>query len=332
MHRKTMVLMIALSYSLVMFAQHSSGGGGGSSSGGGGGGGSHSGGGSSGGSSGGSYSGGHSSGGSSGGHGSGGGSTSGNGGSGVGSASHGSGGHGSSGHGSAGNGSSSGGSVPHGSTWTDGSTRFVTVAPSNGARGTEHETIQVDGKTFRQIQHMVKAGKSPEEIREFARNRMNAAPQSHSIKAERTEKRGLFSFLRHPSRKHQATVAKDLRHRVCLNGSCKVCPAGSSLGSNGACSSTVVAQTNLCMSGTYWGSGGCMELENRYLNRCYLYPDAELEAARKEMEAVRGRMEAVCSKDPASAECSNLNFQYQRAVGLYNMRLKTHPVSFTDCP
>ncbi len=83
------------------------------------------------------------------------------------------------------------------------------------------------------------------------------------------EKRGFFSFIRHPFRKPQPKPVSDLRRRVCLTGPCPVCPSGQTA-SKGGC---VVAPVNTyyrryyCSSGEIWSGGACL-LQTQFVDDC----------------------------------------------------------------
>lgn len=351
MSRAILSIAIVVVFVSASVAQHSGGGGGGSSAGSSGGGGGHS-------SGGGSYSGG---GGGGGGHTSGGGSSSGGSHSGGGhsggssSASHSSG--SATGYGSG----SSGGHVPSGGAslhiplqfggW-DAQGHFVTpggiaILPppsphSQGISGVDERgrSFTLDRNTSRHVDEMIRSGKSVDEIRDFIRTHPTSTNIAH------TEKRGFLAALRHPFRGPEPHYSVDLRHRICLSGSCKVCPAGTTAGANGMCSSprtdfcvsgSYYHSCNVqqyCVSGTYWNynANSCTALAQQYRwHDCYTFEDPELAAARQSMETLRKQMTEACRQDATSQVCADMNFAYQQAVGRFNAQRNIHNQMYIRC-
>lgn len=316
MTRSNLAVAVILLYSSAMLAQHSSGGSGGSSGSSSGGGGSHAS--SSGGSSSSSYSGGsHSSGG-----GASTGGVSGNSHSSAGSSSHSSG--------------SSSGSVLHSSNVnTDSFLRSGSEASRpSGMPGFSNraEPATIDKATGRQVQQMVKSGKSLEEIRQFVHTKTGVNPDTRPIRIETNEKRSLLSTLRHPLHKQQTTILADLRHRVCINQSCLVCPAGSSANGKGGCTGPV---SNFCASGSYWSGNGCQTLGQTWRFNYCRYDGASdpstLRLARQRMQKALAQRDATCAMDLAGPACSDMNVRYQRAVADYNLQGRWQRNSFTRC-
>jgi len=325
MSRAILSIVVAAMFVAASVAQHTSGGaggGGGSSAGSSGGGGGHSSGGggsssvgssSSGGShsSGGSSGGGHSSGGSSGGHSS------------NGSAAHVSGGSGR--HISSANGecwSFTG----HGVISPGGVAISPSASPhSTGISGIDERgrSFTLDHETSRHVNEMIRSGKSVDEIRDEIRDYIRNRPAATTTTVN-SEKRGFLAALRHPFHHPEPNYSIDLRHRICLSGSCKVCPAGTTAGSNGACSGSKQIP-HLCMSGSYWYGNSCMALAQQYRwNDCLEPADPELLAARRSMEVSRRQMTDACNQDAASQACADMNFAYQQAVGRYNVQRNIH--------
>jgi len=292
MRCSTLAAATVLLFSLSAFAQHTSGGSsGGSSSGsssssGGGSHGSSSGG---GGSTGSSYSGGHSSGGS---------------------VSNGGGG---------GSSHSGGGSASHSSGAT-GSRSTAGSSRSNEVRGTDNRNTRAlfDKETSRQVDQMKKSGKSSAEIREFVRNRTNVAQDPRGTKVERTEKRGFFSFIRHPFRKPEAKPVADLRHRVCLTGSCHGCPAGQVANGKGGCAGVtgtyVANNTYFCSTWGLWNSSAC-GLDMNFLGDCSVQRMAMEQQAQRAQEAESLRQQA-CGASPTQ-ECTDFTGRAQSESSLY---------------
>lgn len=320
-----------LLFPFIVFAQHASGGGGGSSSSSGGG----------------SSSGGSSSGGS---HGGGGYSSGGGGGSSSGSSGGGHSSGGSTSHSSGGGGSSSGGSSSHYSSGSN-SRSSVTSLPHGGSSGSSSHSIDdfsrpsgrpefsskapavtLDKETGGQVESMIKSGKSLEEIRQFVHTRTGVDPDTRPIRIETNEKRSFISALRHPFQKPQTAVVADLRHRICPNNSCRVCPAGSSANGKGGCSGP---STNLCASGSYWSRGGCQVLGQSWrYNYCRydsLSGPSNLTLLQQRMQRALAERDVACSADPAGQECSEKNAKYQRALADYNRQSHAQRTGFQQC-
>ncbi len=327
MSRAILSIAIVAMFVSASVAQHTGGGGGGSSAGSSGGGsGGHS-------SSGGSYSSGGG-----GGHSSGGGSSSGGSHSGSGpSGSHSSGGSG--GHVSGGSVSHiSGGIVGGGSsaghvTSSGGVAILPSASPhSQGISGVDERgrSFTLDRNTSRHVDEMIRNGKSVDEIRDFLRTR----PAGTTTNLGHTEKRGFLAALRHPFRGPEPHYAVDLRHRICLQGTCKVCPAGTTAGANGTCSGSELRWQvpNFCTSGSYWSVNSCVVLAQQYRwNDCNYPADPELLAAKRKMDVLRSQMNDACRGDAASRACADMNFAYQQAVGQYNVRRDMHQRLFDRC-
>jgi len=308
MKRIDLAVVVVLLYSSVMLAQHSSGSGGGSSSSSAGGGGSHA-----------SSSVGSSSSGSSGSYSSGGPTSSGSGhsfgSSGSAAGSHSSGSFVSHGSGSSTGSVSRGGGVGTGSFLRPGSE----LSRSSGvpAFSSRTESVTLDQDTGKQVQQMMKTGKSLEEIRQFVHTKTGADPDKRPIRTETNEKRSFLSALRHPLQKPRTAVVADLRHRICVNNTCRVCPAGSSVNGKGGCTGP---STNLCASGSYWSGNGCQVLGQTWRYLSCRYDDSDLILARQRMRIALAERQAACSLDPAGQSCSEKNIRYQRAVADYNLR------------
>jgi hypothetical protein len=194
------------------------------------------------------------------------------------------------------------------------------------------ESLTLDKETGHQVQEMMKIGKSLEEIRQFVHTKTGVDPDKRPIRIETNEKRSFLSALRHPLRKPQTAVVADLRHRICLNNSCRVCPAGSSANGKGGCAGP---SSNLCASGSYWGGNGCQALgQSRRYNRCRYYNDSDpsgLRLAQQRMQKALAARDTACSMDPAGQECSEKNVLYQQAVANYNLQSRWQNSSVTRC-
>jgi len=194
------------------------------------------------------------------------------------------------------------------------------------------EAVTLDKETGQQVQQMVKTGKSLEEIRQFVRSKTGVDPDKRPIRIETNEKRSFLSALRHPLRKPQTAVVADLRHRICVNNSCRVCPAGSSANGKGGCAGP---SSNLCASGSYWGGNGCEALGQSWLFNSCRYDDVDpggLRRAQQRMQQSLAERDDACSLDAAGQECSEKNILYQRTVADYNLKSRWQQSSLTGCP
>jgi hypothetical protein len=179
---------------------------------------------------------------------------------------------------------------------------------------------------------MLKTGKSLEEIRQFVHTKTGLNPDTRAIRIETNEKRSLLATLRHPLRKPPTALVADLRHRICPNNSCRVCPAGSSANGKGGCTGP---NSNLCASGAYWGGDGCQALgETWRFNGCRYDNVADpsgLRRAQQRMQQALAERDSSCSLDPAGQECSEKNVLYQRAVADYNLQSRRQKSGVARC-
>jgi hypothetical protein len=194
------------------------------------------------------------------------------------------------------------------------------------------ESLTLDKETGHQVQEMIKTGKSLEEIRQFVHTKTGADPDQRPIRIQTNEKRSFLSALRHPLRKPPTAVVADLRHRICVNNYCRVCPAGSSADGKGGCTG---AGSNFCASGSYWSGNGCQVLGQSWrYNTCRYYDVSDpsgLRLARQRMQKALAERDAACSMGPAGQECSEKNVLYQRAVADYNLQSRSPNSSVTRC-
>lgn len=224
-----------------------------------------------------------------------------------------SGGHSSGGY--SGGGHSSGGSGSHGS----GSGSSV----GSGSRGHGSSGHFSSGSSPASRYIPSKQPQNPHVIREW--------PGGLQPKNPQPEKRSFLSFLRHPFRK--TPPVSELRHRICVQGTCTVCPAGQSATRNGGCVSNTgqnLNGRNMCVGGSYWNGEGCAVLGAQ--TRCRsIYLSHSLSAAAREMDEAKKNKDFSCSLDPAGQECSRLTEEYQRKVELYD-RLQVRQIgAFNLC-
>ena len=132
-------------------------------------------------------------------------------------------------------------------------------------------------------------------------------------KTEPSQKRGFFSFLRHPFRKPLPPEATspplaDLRRPVCFKGPCQVCPKG-------GCAGTVIASNSIrhpCAAGEFRSGGAC--LQQISLDDCSgLRMMAQQQAQR--MQAAEATRQSACSSDPH--QCSASSSSAESEANLY---------------
>ena len=94
--------------------------------------------------------------------------------------------------------------------------------------------------------------------------RLMPAQASARVTGVRTEKRGIFPYLRHPFWKPFPAPGVDLLYPVCKNGRCNApfCPPGQSLNGKGACVANNFAFMNCLRAGNAFGTGACVSPQN----------------------------------------------------------------------
>ena len=140
-------------------------------------------------------------------------------------------------------------------------------------------------------------------------------------KTEPPEKKGFFSFLRHPFRKPEpkpepkTKLAADLRRPVCLKGPCPVCPTGQAR-VGGGCTGTVVVNNTrrYCSSGEIWNGGACLQ-QTRFLDDCAGLRMTMLQQAQRTQSAESERQNSCAAGQTQS--CTDLTNAAQSESGLY---------------
>ena len=134
-----------------------------------------------------------------------------------------------------------------------------------------------------------------------------------------TEKRGLFSILRHPFRKPQpepepkARLTAELRRPICFHGPCKVCPTG--LARGGGCEGSVVTAYahDSCAAGRTWNGNAC--LQNHFPYDCNAERVA-MEQQAQRMHAAEQEQQRACSTGSGQA-CSDRTSASQNETSVY---------------
>jgi hypothetical protein len=173
-------------------------------------------------------------------------------------------------------------------------------------------------------------------ISDHARMRENGLS---TAKPDQPEKRGFFSFLRHPfpRPKPKPVLVKpteaDLRHKVCLNGPCATCPPGTSRGKGGACGTGAPVENAYFTpcQGEPWNISGCayrpqcragMRWDGRQCvsssNDCASIT-GRAESLANEIRMSKNQMQAACSNNVQAPACDANKQQYDGAVLRYRM-------------
>jgi len=134
-----------------------------------------------------------------------------------------------------------------------------------------------------------------------------------------TEKRGLFSILRHPFRKPQpepepkARLTAELRRPICFHGPCKVCPTG--LARGGGCGGSVVTAYahDSCAAGRTWNGNAC--LQNHFPYDCNAERVA-MEQQAQRMHAAEQEQQRACSTG-SGQDCSDRTSASQSEASAY---------------
>lgn len=143
--------------------------------------------------------------------------------------------------------------------------------------------------------------------------------------AQTSQKRGFFSFLRHPVRKPEPNPAQrkpepkqpvaELRRPICFKGPCPVCPAGQVHGVSG-CEGTVLRDRirRVCPAGESWINGACLQ-QTWFQDECGgLRMMMERQAQR--MQSAEQDRQITCSTGPRD-QCTDLTSQAASEAGFY---------------
>lgn len=140
-------------------------------------------------------------------------------------------------------------------------------------------------------------------------------------RTEPAEKKGFFSFLRHPfhrpARKPVAPtpVVTDLKRPICWRGHCPVCRAGQTR-VGGGCGGTAVATNtrNFCPLGEAWNGNACL-LQTSFPYDCSALRRS-LQQQEQRMQAAQAAQQSACSAGP-SQDCSDLTSTSQSEASRY---------------
>ena len=204
--------------------------------------------------------------------------------------------------------SSTGGSASSASSHSSsGTASHVSSARSSSAgTGTSHSIAQPAQSNFVRSIHEPVVGRTP----------LNGIAES-AVKAQ-PEKKSVLSFLRRPFRRPEPAPkpVADLRHRVCSNGMCRVCPSGSA-GTRGGCVATFVVSNpnNSCSRWDVWSGAACLR-HTRFVDDCRGLRSA-LENQARRMQQAQATRDASCSASAIGQECSDFSATSQSEASLY---------------
>jgi hypothetical protein len=171
--------------------------------------------------------------------------------------------HSSSSSGSSGGSSSSGGGGGSHSSSFGGSSSGATSSSHSSGGGSVSHASNAHTSNTPAASHVVG--------RETTTTGVRSTPELNGTSQARTqpEKRGFFSFIRHPFRKAEPKPVSDLRRRVCLAGSCSVCPVGQTAGKGGCIAAPVNTyyHRRYCSPGEIWSGGACI-LQTHFVDDC----------------------------------------------------------------
>jgi hypothetical protein len=172
--------------------------------------------------------------------------------------------------------------------------------------------------------------------------------EKDSKSSEADLRRGIC--LDSPCQKPELKPAEsDLRRPICKDRDCVRCPAGESVGKNGACVSTTAAAANTpvnaavsheCPATETWNGAACVVSArqcrpNEYWNGASCVAstaecvsiDSRAAMLADEIRGDRAQMQNACSEDPYGQECNRLTRSYDGAVQRYRMLIGEAPVS-----
>jgi hypothetical protein len=192
-----------------------------------------------------------------------------------------------------------------------------TTGPRSSASPSPSGTELARADTVRSIREPVAAGV---EIKESG---------ASTTKPAQPEKRGFFSFFRHPFRRPEPKpkpefkpAEPDLR-AACKHEPCAVCPPGRSMGKNGGCGvatpPVTMARTE-CRAGMLWNGVTCGNTTD-----CAVFA-SRAAALANELRGIKGEMQTACSSN-SSAQCSEVTLRYYGAVSQYRELQNEAPVS-----
>jgi hypothetical protein len=217
--------------------------------------------------------------------------------------------HGGSAGGGGSHSSSSGGSSSSGSSHSSGGSAAHGSSVSHGSSGHSSSSGSASNHSGGRESHS------------NAAHSMREPNSGLRAKTEPSTKRGFFSFLRHsigvrkPKPEPGPKPVADLRHRICLNGPCTVCPTGQ-VHAGGGCAGGFTANhtSNFCSRLGIWSSSACLQ-QNPYWDECGGLRMA-LERQAQRMQAAESAQQSACAAGPRQ-ECSEMTSTAQSEASLY---------------
>jgi len=148
-------------------------------------------------------------------------------------------------------------------------------------------------------------------------SRLTREPKSEmrTKQESKPEKRGFFSFLRHPFRKPQPKPVVAKLQPICPRGVCRVCPPGL-VHDGGACVSHFFVRNRRpgCSPGEIWAGGACL-LETHFLNDC-IGARLAMERQLRLMDAAESARQNACASGPTEM-CTGLTSRAESEASLY---------------
>jgi hypothetical protein len=127
------------------------------------------------------------------------------------------------------------------------------------------------------------------------------------------QKRGFFSFLRHPFRKPEAEPVAAFQHRICRLGACRVCPVAQVPGGGGCVTPHIfLRNANLC-SRAGISSGACQQ--TNAVDDCSGLR-AVMERQARRMQVAEAARQNACSSI-FTLQCTDLAGKAESEVNLY---------------
>jgi hypothetical protein len=227
-------------------------------------------------------------------------------------AQHSSGGGGS--HGGSSGGGSGGGSHSSSSSGSGSSSHSASSHGSSGASahssGSSGANVKAtSGATHSSANHSTVKESKPETSRSIREPNEKAQLKPES----KPEKKGVFSFLRHPFRKHHPTPVAI--RPICPTGVCRVCPPGLAR-VGGACVGGLLVRHHhdVCSTGEIWSGGACL-FQTHFVEDC---GGARLAMERQAnlMDTAESARQNACTAGPTEM-CTGLASRAESEASLY---------------
>lgn len=228
-------------------------------------------------------------------------------------AQHSSGGGGGGSHGGSSGGSSGGGS--HGSSSSSSSSSHSASSHSSGGGGAHSSGSSgsgvkaMPGAGRSTVNHSTVKKSEPEASRSIREPNQKAQVKPES----KPEKKGVFSFLRHPFRRHHPTPVAI--RPICPTGVCRVCPPGLAR-VGGACVGGLLVRHHhdVCSTGEIWSGGACL-FQTHFVDDC---SGARLAMERQAnlMDTAESARQNACTIGPTEM-CMGLASRAESEASLY---------------